>query len=245
MPRYFIEVAYNGKAYAGFQKQHNANTIQAEVEKALHIYYRSPFELTGSSRTDAGVHARQNFFHFDTELGEEAMQKGGYHLNAILPDDIVVRSIRKVGEDAHARFDAVFRRYEYHIYQQKDPFKQEFAYFFPYRLNRDILSECAAELLRHTDFEAFSKRNSQVFTYNCVISRSEWVFNGDELVYIVEANRFLRGMVKGLVGTMLKTATKTRSLEDFRAIILSKDCSRADFSVESKGLSLVEVGFPG
>lgn len=246
MPRYFIEVAYKGTRYAGFQKQDNANTIQAELEKALAIYFRVPFDLTGSSRTDAGVHARQNFFHFDTESitpGAD-LNKAVYHLNAILPQDIVVRRIFKVGAQAHCRFDALYRIYEYRIYQLKDPFLQDDAYHYPYRLNRDILINSARELLNHTDFESFAKRNSQVFTHNCTIIRSEWRFEGELLIYKVQANRFLRGMVKGLVGTMLKAATKGYSAEEFRAIILGKNPSRAEFAVPSQGLTLIQVGYP-
>lgn len=245
MRRYFIEVAYKGTNYAGFQRQQNANTIQAEVEKALSIYYRTDFELTGSSRTDAGVHARQNYFHFDTDRFKETedFDKSAYHINAILPADILVRSIFKVEKEAHCRFDALFRRYEYRIYQQKDPFQQEMAYHYPYKLNRDILIETAKELLNHTDFESFAKRNSQVFTYNCTIISNGWEFKEDHIIYRVQANRFLRGMVKGLVGTMLKAATKGHSIEQFREIILSKDPSKAEFAVPSHGLTLMEVGF--
>ena len=244
MPRYFIEVAYNGKAYAGFQKQSNANTIQTEVEKALNIYLRSNFNLTGSSRTDAGVHAHQNFFHFDSTIEESQILAAPYHLNAILPVDIVIKSIKMVDEDAHCRFDAIWRRYEYHIYSQKDPFQQDFAYFFPYKLNTDILHECAAELFNHNSFETFSKRNSQVFTYNCTILKSQWSINDHTLIYTVQANRFLRGMVKGLVGTMLKMAVKDHPLKDFISIISSHNCALADFSVPSHGLSLREVSYP-
>ncbi|MBC7935205.1 MAG: tRNA pseudouridine(38-40) synthase TruA [Rhizobacter sp.] len=246
MPRYFIELAYKGTRYAGFQKQDNANTIQAELEKALSIYCRTNFELTGSSRTDAGVHARQNFFHFDTDTLPAATDflKLAYHINAILPDDIVVKTLFPVAEQAHCRFDALFRRYEYRIYTDKDPFQQDMAYHYPYKLNRNTLEGAAEELLNHTDFESFAKRNSQVFTHNCTIISSAWEFNPGHLIYKVQANRFLRGMVKGLVGTMLRAATKGQTIEQFREIILSKDASRAEFAVPSKGLTLIEVGFP-
>ena len=205
MPRFFIEVAYKGTNYAGFQKQDNANTIQAEVEKALKIYFREDFDLTGSSRTDAGVHARQNYFHFDTQQVPilEDYSKISYHLNAILPADIVVHSLLPVKEDAHCRFDALSRTYQYTIYQKKDPFMQDTAYHYPYKLDFGILSLCASELFNHTDFEAFSKRNTQVYTYMCTILFSEWSFNNNCIQYNVSANRFLRGMVKGMVGTML------------------------------------------
>jgi tRNA pseudouridine38-40 synthase len=244
MPRFFIELSYKGTRYSGFQKQQNANSIQAELEKALNTYFKHPFELTGSSRTDAGVHALQNYFHFDTDIGAGLIIAAVYHLNAILPADISVTSIKQVAGDAHCRFDASYRRYEYRIYRRKNPFLQDIAYFFPYKLNVEMLHQCAEELKLHQDFEAFSKKNSQVFTHNCIIMQSQWAEEADYLVYYVQANRFLRGMVKGIVGTMLKTATKGHSLDQFRDIILSKDCTKADFTPPSHGLLLAQVGFP-
>ena len=243
MPRYFIEVTYKGAAYSGFQFQKNANTIQSEVEKALEIYFRLPFSLTGSSRTDAGVHALQNFFHFDLfepDLNSE-IQRTLYHLNAILPRDIVVKNIYQVEDNAHCRFDAVSREYEYVLYKDKNPFLQDRAYYFPYQLDFDDLNRAAALLRTHKDFTSFSKRNTQVNNFICDIKRSEWVFEKGLLTYHVRGNRFLRGMVKGLVGTMLRVGTHNISLDQFNAIILSKDCSNADFSVPPHALFLVEV----
>lgn len=243
MPRYFIEVTYKGTAYSGFQFQKNANTIQSEVEKALEIYFRLPFSLTGSSRTDAGVHALQNFFHFDLfepDLNSE-IQRTLYHLNAILPRDIVVKNIYQVEDNAHCRFDAVSREYEYVLYKDKNPFLQDRAYYFPYQLDFDDLNRAAALLRTHKDFTSFSKRNTQVNNFICDIQRSEWVFEKGLLSYHVRGNRFLRGMVKGLVGTMLRVGTHKISLDQFNAIILSKDCSNADFSVPPHALFLVEV----
>jgi tRNA pseudouridine38-40 synthase len=240
MPRYFIEVAYKGTNYSGFQRQHNANSVQAELEKALEIFYRQKFELTGSSRTDAGVHALQNFFHFDTDTD---IEDGSYNLNAILPDDIVAKRIFPVADDAHCRFDAISREYHYHIYQDKDPFLQGRAYYVPYPVDMDLLQAAAAEIKNHTDFTSFSKRNTQVKTFECTIQQSEWVKEGDCLVYKVKANRYLRGMVKGLVGTMLLVGKKKINLEEFTAIIESKDCTKADFSVSADGLFLVNVAY--
>lgn len=243
MPRYFIEVTYKGTAYSGFQFQKNANTVQSEVEKALEIYFRQPFSLTGSSRTDAGVHALQNFFHFDLvepELNSE-IQRTLYHLNAILPRDIVVKNIYQVEDSAHCRFDAVSREYEYVIYKDKNPFLQDRAYYFPYELDFDDLNKAAALLRTYNDFTSFSKRNTQVNNFICDIKSSEWVFEKGMLTYRVTANRFLRGMVKGLVGTMLRVGTHKISLDNFNAIILSKDCCNADFSVPPHALFLVEV----
>lgn len=244
MPRFFLELAYKGTDYAGFQVQENANTIQAEVEKALNIYFRRKFELTGSSRTDAGVHAKQNFFHFDDEAMIEEWDKTVYHLNAILPPDIVIHSIRQVDASAHCRFDALSRSYEYSIYRKKDPFLNDRAYFFPYKLDISLLNEAAAIVRLTTDFESFAKRNAQVYTYNCSILESRWVYITDNLLqYQVTGNRFLRGMVRGLTGTMLKVGTGKLSLKQFEEVIAARNPASADFSVPAQGLMLVAVRY--
>jgi len=242
MTRYFIEVSYKGTLYAGFQAQQNANTIQDEVEKALGIYFKDPFSLTGSSRTDAGVHAMQNFFHFDAEfITIPTWSKVVYHLNAILPPDIVVKNIFEVAADAHSRFDAKYRTYEYSIYGHKDPFLADRAYFYPYSLNVDLLNEAAMLLKKVKDFESFSKRNTQVKTFNCTILESEWLQKELTIVYRVSGNRFLRGMVRGLVGTMLKVGRGKVSINDFEEIIELHNPALADFSVPPQGLTLIEV----
>jgi tRNA pseudouridine38-40 synthase len=245
MARYFIEVAYKGTAYAGFQVQQNANTIQAEVEKALQIFYRIPISLTGSSRTDAGVHAAQNYFHFDTDIviSEEKMFKSIYHLNAILPNDIVVKSLKQVAEAMHCRFDALSRSYEYSIYQNKNPFITDLAFYYPYSLDLVLLNACAAMLMEYNNFESFSKKNTQVFTYECTISKSEWIIENDMLRYYVTGNRFLRGMVRGLVGTMLHVGRGKYDVDTFRKIIESKIANKTDFSTPAHGLVLKEVKF--
>ncbi len=245
MPRYFIAVAYMGTHYAGFQRQQNANSVQQEVEKALHTYFRTPLECTCSSRTDAGVHACQNYYHIDApfEWDPDACRDAAYHLNAILPDDIVVLNIVPVPEDLHARYDARRRTYQYHIYQKKNPFLRDRAFYYPYPLDRDLLVQAAAAISEYEDFEAFSKRRSQVNHFRCTIHKSEWRFDEDRLVYEVQANRFLRGMVKGLVGTMLRVGTGKMGLDEFRKLIEGKDQTKADFSVPSRGLFLIEVGF--
>lgn len=246
MPRFFIEVAYKGTHYAGFQKQDNANSIQSEVEKALATYFRQPLELTGSSRTDAGVHARQNFFHFDTDLPQLTAadaSKTVYHLNAILPSDIVVKSIKQVAESAHSRFDAKSRTYKYSIYQFKDPFLKDIAFYYPYKTDINILNTLAQELLGHNDFQSFSKRNTQVHTFNCHIYTCEWSHQDGLLVYTVTANRFLRGMVKAMVGTMLKSAAKTDPLLHLKNVLVAKDATMANFAVPSHGLCLQKVSY--
>jgi len=241
MARYFIEVAYKGTAFSGFQVQENANSIQAELEKALQVFFRRTFQLTGSSRTDAGVHALQNFFHFDSDL---PVQDESYHLNAILPADIVVKRIFAVADDVHCRFDAISREYHYHLYAKKDPFKKDIAYYYPYELNLELLNAAAAEVLHNRDFSAFAKRNSQVKSFECSMLCSEWAIEEDGLFYRVKANRFLRGMVKGLVGTMLQVGRGKLGLEQFKAILESGDPALADFSPPSQGLFLVRVCYP-
>ncbi|MEO6539143.1 MAG: tRNA pseudouridine(38-40) synthase TruA [Ferruginibacter sp.] len=245
MARYFIEVGYKGTDYAGFQIQKNANTIQAEVEKALGIYFRNKFALTGSSRTDAGVHANQNFFHFDSDVLETAslVSTAPYHINALLPASIVVKSIFQVSEQAHCRFDAISRSYSYTVFQDKNPFLQDRGYYYPYNLNIQNLKSAANLLLSQTDFESFAKKNNQAHTNKCQVIISDWLQVEGAIQYHVTANRFLRGMVRGLVGTMLKVGRQLCSLEEFQKIIENRNPSKVDFSPPPQGLILVGVKF--
>jgi tRNA pseudouridine38-40 synthase len=242
MPRYFLEISYKGTAYSGFQSQQNANTVQAEVEKAFEIIQKENIIMTGSSRTDTGVHALQNFLHFDY-AGEINLHLV-YKLNAILPDDIVIKALKSVPEGAHCRFDAISRQYNYHIYRHKDPFIKDQAFFFPYKLDMQKLQQAAAVLKEYTDFTSFSKRNTQVKTFQCQVIESNWLLQDNCLVYNVKANRFLRGMVRALTATMLKVGRGKISIEEFRAIIDAKDCTKASFAVPAHGLFLVQVGYP-
>lgn len=244
MPRFFMEVSYKGDRYSGFQVQKNANTIQAEVERALQVFLKTPIELTGSSRTDAGVHALQNFFHFDLASGDHIdWQREVYRINAILPPDIVVKRVFAVAAEAHCRFDADYRRYEYAIYSVKDPFIADYAYYYPYKLDIQRLHDAADLLLQYKDFSSFSKRNSQVKSKECKLLQSKWEEKSGKLVYSVKGNRFLRGMVKGLVGTMLRVGRGKISLEEFKSIIESGDPAQVDFSVPGQGLMLKEVHY--
>jgi tRNA pseudouridine38-40 synthase len=244
MSRYFIEVSYKGTGYAGFQIQKNANTVQAEIEKAIKTYFRTTINLTGSSRTDAGVHARQNFFHFDADLiNNEILLKAIYHINAILPFDIVVKSIKLMPDTAHCRFDAVSRSYKYTIFQSKDPFLNDVGYYYPYNLNLEELQKAAVLLFNYTDFETFAKKNNQAHTNICTIQQSVWLQQEDCIIYNVTANRFLRGMVRGLVGTMLKVGRGIHTLKDFQKTIESKSSAKADFSTPPQGLTLLSVNF--
>lgn len=241
MPRYFLEVAYKGTAYSGFQSQKNANSIQSEIEKAFHILQRSVIMLTGSSRTDTGVHALQNFFHFDFDAAINPHFV--YKMNAILPPDIVIKGIREVSTEAHSRFDAISREYKYYIYRSKDPFLNDRAFFFPYQLDMDKMQEAAGILKGYTDFTSFSKRNTQVKTFICNILESRWLHEDNCLVYNVKANRFLRGMVRALTATMLKVGRGNLTLTEFRSIIEAKDCTRASFAVPPHGLFLLNVQY--
>ncbi|MBV8254119.1 MAG: tRNA pseudouridine(38-40) synthase TruA [Chitinophaga sp.] len=242
MKRYFIEVAYKGARFSGFQVQENAHTVQAEVDRALSILFRDTITSTGSSRTDAGVNAMQNFLHFDTALPLHPQFL--YKINAILPEDVVLRQIYEVPMDAHSRFDALGRSYEYTLYTHKDPFMQDRGYFFPYKLNIDALQEAATIIKEYEDFTTFSKRNTQVRTFICRIEESYWKVDGERVVYNVTANRFLRGMVRGLVGTMLRVGRGKLTMDEFRAAIESKDCTNADFAVPGHGLFLMKVRYP-
>jgi tRNA pseudouridine38-40 synthase len=242
MPRYFLEVAYKGTQYSGFQIQENANSIQEEVEKALQVFYRQRFQLTGSSRTDSGVHALQNYFHLDYEGIIE--RKVLYNINAILPPDIVLKAAIVVAPDAHCRFDALSREYRYYIYRNKNPFIADRAWFYPYTLDRGALHAAAALVPGHEDFRSFSKRSTQVKSFLCTVYESVWQEAEDGLVYRVRANRFLRGMVRGLVGTMLQVGRRKLSVEEFVGVLQQKDNSLADFSAPGHGLFLHQVTFP-
>lgn len=243
MPRYFLEVSYKGSNYSGFQLQKNTGkTIQAEVEKAFKILQKEKIVLTGSSRTDAGVHALQNYFHFD--FNGIIHPHFVYKMNAILPPDVVIKNVEKVDENAHCRFDAISREYKYFIYQKKDPFLSDRAFFFPYKLDFEKLKAAASIIKEYHDFTSFSKRNTQVKTFICNIEESFWAWEGDTLVYSVKADRFLRGMVRALTATMLKVGRSKMSLDEFRQAIEAKDCTRASFAVPATGLFLIAVVFP-
>lgn len=233
---------YNGTSYAGFQIQQNACTIQSEVERVFQILFKQQIKLTGASRTDAGVHAHQNFFQFDFD--QQLTSRISYNLNALLPMDIAVVSLRQVHNNSHARFDALSREYHYFVYSVKDPFLFQKAWYYPYKLNIGAMQEAAAMLINYNDFTSFSKRNTQAFTNNCTLIKSEWSEGENELIYKVKANRFLRGMVRGLVGTMIQVGRGTIDLHQFREIIEAKDCTKADFSTPAHGLFLHAIEYP-
>lgn len=240
MARYFIEVAYKGTRYSGFQIQENANTIQGEIEKAFAIINRNPVMLTGSSRTDAGVHALQNFFHFDYE--KELINDFVYKMNSILPPDLAVKKIYLMHDTAHSRFDAISREYEYHIYKFKDPFIKETAHYYPYTYNIKLLNYAASIVLQETNFYAFSKTNTQVNNFKCKIIKSNWLQKENNLIYNIEGNRFLRGMVRLLTASMLKVGREQMDLKDFKSLF-EHETQKCGTSVPSHGLYLKKVNF--
>ncbi len=242
MPRYVLEVAYDGTAFHGSQIQGDTPTVQLSLNAALSILLRRPVETFGASRTDESVHALSNFYHFDAD--ELMNAHSAYQLNAILPLTLGIRAIYQAAHDFNARFDALSRRYRYRIYRRKNPFLYLRALHYPYKLDPGILDETAAILKQYTDFEAFSKRNAQTKTFKCGIHQSYWEEQGEELHYVVEANRFLRGMVRGLVGTQLRAARGKYDVAEFRRIVESGDCRRADFSPKGWGLYLEEIVYP-
>ncbi len=242
MATYFLALAYKGTRFAGFQIQDNAITIQGQVERAMATYLRQTVELTGSSRTDAGVHANRNFFHFtiDCSLDDEFI----YHVNAILPQDIALTGIYPVPEGSHSRFDAIGRRYCYHIYNRKNPFLNDRSWYYPYPMDLDALNAVAQSLLGQHDFTSFAKRRTQVYTHLCNIAVCEWQATEEGWIFTVEGNRFLRGMVRALVGTMVKVGRNKLGTQDFHRVLISKDSAMADFSAPGHGLFLDDVIYP-
>jgi tRNA pseudouridine38-40 synthase len=240
MARYFIELAYKGTRYSGFQVQENANTIQAEVEKAFLTIHRQAVELTGSSRTDAGVHALQNFFHY--EYDEAIHPQFIYKMNALLPKDIVLKNLFQMPFNAHSRFDATSREYLYHIHTFKDPFLQATSLYFPYNLDMDLVLQASEFLKGQTNFFAFSKTNTQVKNYNCRIIKSEWIVGEQSLTYVIEANRFLRGMVRAITATLLKLGRHKLSMQEFEKLFTEE--RKGGYSVAAHGLFLSKVNYP-
>jgi len=241
--RYFIQFSYFGKAYHGWQNQPNAITVQEVLEKALSTLLREKMEVVGAGRTDAGVHARQMFAHFDFEPISD-MDDLVYRLNAFLPNDVAIQGIYPVSAKAHTRFDAVERTYEYWLVKEKDPFLFDHAHFVKHTLDLDLMNEAAKILLQYTDFECFSKSNTDVKTFNCDVWEAYWKIEGKKWVFTITADRFLRNMVRAVVGTLLDVGMGKMLPEDMRKVIASKDRGEAGVSVPAKGLYLTKVSYP-
>ncbi len=243
MKRYFLELAYKGTKYHGWQIQKNALSVQEVVEKALALILRSPTPTLGSGRTDTGVHASQQFIHFETleDLDPKDFIK---KLNSVLPKDIAVYTLRKVNHRAHVRFDALLRSYVYQITRRKNPFHQDTSWVHLPHLNVGKMNEAANLLLSHEDFECFSKVKTDVDHFKCKIKVAYWEQKDHELYFHITANRFLRGMVRSIVGTMIEIGTGKWDLGQFERILESKDRNQAGFSVPPHGLFLSKVTYP-
>lgn len=244
--RYFIKLAYNGAAYHGWQQQENALTVQQVVEESLSVLLKSDTLVTGCGRTDTGVHAREFYAHFDTQMLDLKDQTHlKYKLNSFLPSDIVIFDIIPVKADAHARFSALSRTYQYVINTHKDPFNTAFSYYLYGDLDTDRMNEACLILHDYLDFTSFSKLHTQVKTNNCKISHAQWVKNNSSIVFTIQADRFLRNMVRAIVGTMIDIGRGKINLDDFRNIIESKNRSEAGTSVPAHALFLSRVEYPG
>ncbi|MEE2700060.1 MAG: tRNA pseudouridine(38-40) synthase TruA [Bacteroidota bacterium] len=240
--RFFIELSYNGKHYHGWQVQPNANTVQAELNKALSTILNNSITVVGAGRTDSGVHAKEMFAHFDTQIAFDR-DKFLMQFNGFLPNDIAVHNIFKVTDDAHARFDAISRTYQYFITNKKNPFNPNIYYHYK-PLDVDAMNMACQHLLGEQDFTSFSKLHTQTHTNNCNLMFATWQQKEEELIFTVKADRFLRNMVRAIVGTMLEVGEGKIKAENIIEIIAKKDRSQAGFSVPAHALFLTEIEYP-
>ena len=241
--RYFLELSYNGTSYHGWQRQPNAISIQEVLENSLSLLLKSNIEIVGAGRTDAGVHAKQIMAHFDYPNCFDINQLK-YKLNSFLPPEIAIQKIYLVQEEAHARFDATSRSYEYLITLEKNPFHIHNAYYLKKELDLDMMNEAAKLLLNYTNFKCFSKSKTDVKTYNCNITEAVWERNDSMLIFRITANRFLRNMVRAIVGTLIEIGERKLNLKDLERIIKSENRSEAGYSVPAHGLYLTKVAYP-
>jgi tRNA pseudouridine38-40 synthase len=206
------------------------------------VIFNTEINLMGAGRTDTGVHAKEMFAHFDLDSTFD-IPNTIHKLNSFLPKDIVIFALIPVAPEAHARFDASQRTYEYHINRFKDVFGTDGSWYYPQNLNVDLMNLAAAELKNYTDFECFSKVNTDVNTFNCDIFVAYWKQENDHLIFTISANRFLRNMVRAIVGTLINVGLEKLTLDDFKAIIESKDRNKAGFSVPAHGLYLTQITY--
>lgn len=240
--RYFIELSYHGKRYHGWQIQPDANSIQDEVNKALSTVLQEEIGVVGAGRTDTGVHASQMFAHFDSE--KDIDKSFTYKFNSVLPNDIVIHDLYKVTDDKHARFDAVDRSYEYRIWLGRNVFLLDTTMQLHHKkLDVDLMNEACEVLLKYKDFEAFSKVQTEVHTFLCDVTKAVWTQDGSALTFHITANRFLRNMVRAIVGTLVEVGLHKITIAEFEKIIESKDRSNAGTSVPAKGLFLTQVTY--
>lgn len=246
--RYFIKLSYLGTHYHGWQVQPNAITVQQKINEAIEILFRTPQMITGCGRTDTGVHAKEFFAHIDLDMSvlKFPMEQLAYKLNSILPFDISIHSIFEVDKEVHARFDATSRTYEYHVSTYKDPFKKDQSYLLPYKnLDFELMNRAAQILFEYEDFECFSKTGTDVNTFNCNIMKAYWEKSEEGLwIFTIQADRFLRNMVRAIVGTLMEVGRGNMSLEELRQVIESQNRSNAGWSVPGQALFLTKIDYP-
>lgn len=244
-PRYFLRISYDGTNYSGWQQQKNAGSVQAEIESALRRLLRQEKVITvGCGRTDAGVHARKFYLHFDAEKEIEDQAMLLFKLNQLLPWDIAVHEILRVADKAHARFHATERTYEYHVHQQRDPFIHSFSKYYPFPLDVEKMNEAAHMLTGYSDFASFQKTRGGQKTSICVVMNACWQKTGHNLKFTITANRFLRNMVRAIVGTHIDIGRGRMTLNQYREVIESRKRLMAGDSIAAKGLHLVDVKYP-
>ena len=247
--RYFLKLSYNGANYFGWQMQPNQISVQEVLTKALSLLLKENIDLTGAGRTDSGVHAREFYAHFDTSHIFTNENKADFvnRINSFLPQDIVVYDILSVSPQAHARFDALYRTYKYYVTTKKQPFNAVFTHRVFYTPDVEKMNSCCQKMMNYTDFTSFSKVHTQTQTNNCRITHAVWKYHEDNDLYIFEitADRFLRNMVRAIVGTLLDVGRGKLSIDDFCTIIEQKNRCDAGVSVPARALFLEEVGYEG
>ena len=235
-------VAYNGANYCGWQIQPNGLSVQEVIEKSLSTLLRIPISIVGAGRTDAGVHAREMTAHFEADVQDVTLLTN--KLNRILPKDIVVYKIVRVKEDAHARFDATSRLYRYYLTTQKDPFMYPYKYKVHGSIDVEMMNKCSRILFEYIDFTSFSKLHTDVKTNDCKIIHAQWEQQGEDYVFTIQANRFLRNMVRAVVGTLLEVGRGKLDEAGMRRVIEAKDRAVAGLSVPAHALFLEEIEYP-
>jgi len=242
--RYFIQLSYKGTAYHGWQIQNNAITIQQVLNEKLSIVFQEEIYVVGAGRTDTGVHAEYYMAQFDVEKKIDNFNLFLNKINKLLPKDIAIQKIFNVNNNANTRFDAISRTYEYRITNVKNPFLKDLAWYNRIEYDIDLMNQAAKVLFDYIDFTSFSKTGTQVKTNNCKIYFAEWSQQGNLLIFKIKADRFLRNMVRAIVGTLIEVGRKKLNVDDIKKIIESKNRSNAGLSVPAQGLFLTEIEYP-
>ncbi len=246
MKRFFLRISFDGTDFSGWQIQENSNSIQQTLNEALSVLCGENIQSTGCGRTDAGVHSNKFYVHFDTSKESPVNEDFTYRINSILPESIVVHEVIPVNAEDHARFSAISRTYDYYLHHAKNPFVGRYSLFHPTVPDHTIMNEASAFLIGQKSFKAFSKGHSQVSNHICEITRAEWkyILPENRSVFTISSNRFLRGMVRAIVGTLLKVGTGKLTTEEFQNIISSDNRDNAGPSIAAYGLFLSDVQYP-